>query len=239
MTGSGRREVLEHMWRRFPQHSIILTDPRTREAVLFAERRAAKYGFLKPVEVCSWMTLSVYFGGYFDEDALCPWAEATLQESAGANRDEVMARLFSRMNFETSTFAGPPYSKALLALLPVPFETLLAEDGDLHESLERSLRNWYPEKAAALSQDQWRYLLEASERKAAVYGLPLPAGAIFCMQCMTILGSEFDRDPLYPDAIAVMNSDTAEDPVEKLKNAFDCRQGLIRRHLILDRFRTK
>jgi len=237
MTGLGRREVLEHMWRRFPQHSIILTDPRTQVAVRFAEQRAAKYEFLKSDEVCSWTTLSVFFGGYFDEDPLCPWAATALQQSASASRDSAMALLFSRMNFETASFAGRPYSKALLTTLSVPFDALLAETGDLRESLERWLRKGYPEKAAALNQDEWAYLLEAGQQKAVSYGLPSLPGAIFCMQCMTMLGSEFDRDPLYPDAIAVMNSNAARDPVEKLKNAFDCRQGLIRRHLVLDRFR--
>ena len=84
-----QRDVLEHLWRQFPQHCVILGDPQTRRVVDLAAERAAVHGFYSTAEVSSWVTLMVYFGSYFDED---PQVSMGRQRSS-ANRPERRARM--------------------------------------------------------------------------------------------------------------------------------------------------
>ena len=48
-----QRDVLEHLWRQFPQHCVILNDPQTRRVVSLAAERAAMHGFYSTAQVSS------------------------------------------------------------------------------------------------------------------------------------------------------------------------------------------
>ena len=166
------------LWRQFPQHCVILGDPQTRRVVNLAAERAAVHGFYSTAQVSSWVTLMVYFGSYFDEDPQVPWAAAILRESAGASREDVLERLYSKSGDVLTEIVGEGgeyYRRALVWARAQSFETISAGDGS-GSGVQQWLRKAYGRKYDALPDESLAGLLRLAEAATRRYGLTIRSG---------------------------------------------------------------
>ena len=236
-----QRDVLEHLWRQFPQHCVILGDPQTRRVVNLAAERAAVHGFHSTAQVSSWITLMVYFGSYFDEDPQVPWVAAILRESAGASRDDVLEHLYSKSGDVLTEIAGEGgeyYRRALVWARAQSFETISADDGS-GSGVRQWLRKAYARKYGALPEEGLAGLLRLAEAATRRYGLTIRSGTLLYAQLMFLLGSFIDRDPLHPWVGLILQDDGLSDPAIKARTLYSRGILELERYMKLDRITRK
>jgi hypothetical protein len=235
-----RAEVLDYLWRRFPQHCILLTDPQTNKVIDLAIERARAHGFKTANEVASWATLMVYFGSYFDVDPLCPWAVSALGESISQPRGAAIEQLFAEMNEAVDPIIGPSaeyYRQALVWVAEQKLETFdNADPTDIEASISHCMNEAFPAKYASLETGQRHFLIAESLRKSHRFRLSEPAGPIIYSLLVLLLGAGIDRDPLHPWAAEVLRPDVNLDPPAKTKRLHERGISVLRRTLILSRF---
>jgi hypothetical protein len=239
-----RKTVLEYLWRRFPHHCIVLTDPATLQVIDLGARRAGAHGFRAPEQVCSWVTLMIFFGSYFDRDPLFAWAGETLRDTRTDDRDKAMRTLYRRMNEVTTPVLGEDaahYRRALAWVQKLEFETVVNQatgGGDFDEPLRAWVRAAFPAKYASLSAEELRYLTGRARSWARHYGLAPASGAIECALLMTLFSSHVDRDPLRPWAAGVLRDKSFSEPLLKTQSLHEALRGTLRRFAMLDRVRS-
>jgi hypothetical protein len=239
-----KKDILEYLWRRFPHHCIVLTDPATLKVIELGVRRAAVHGFRAPEQVCSWVTLMIFFGAYFDEDPLFAWAGETLQNASGATREEAMRLLYGRMNEATNPVLGENsvnYRRALAWVRELEFDEILndaAGASDSDASLAAWIRTAFPARYASLSAEILQYLAGRARRWARQYELAQGSGAIECVILMTLFSSHVDRDPLRPWVAEVLEDRSFSEPLRKTRALHESLQRTLRRFAMLDRFRS-
>ena len=235
-----REEVLEYLWQEFPSHCIMMTDPQTRRVIDLAAGRAAAHGFTAAGQVCSWITMMVFCGAFFDEDPLCPWASETLRATSGQSRDDALRSLFEAMNTALDPVVGQTgehYRRALLWAMALRFDTIAADsEGSPDQAVERWLRTGFPEKHASLTREQMSLLASEAQARALQFGLAVRPGAILCALLMALLGIHIDRDPLYAWVGDVLRDDSVLDPMAKTKRLHDRAIAMLRRHLVVERY---
>jgi hypothetical protein len=235
-----REEVLEHLWRRFPSHCIVMTDPQTRRVIDLATERAYAHGFTASHEVSSWATLMVFFGAYFDDDPLWPWASGTLHATRDLPREAAIQRLFAAMNEAANPVVGATGEQFLQALLWVkaqPYDKIAADsEGSVEEAMVRWLRNGFPSKYASLSTKQLNLWTGQARARAEDFGLYARAGTILYGLLMAFLGFYFWRDPLHAWAGDALQDQSAPDPLAKTARLHRSGIAILRRYLILGQF---
>jgi hypothetical protein len=235
-----REEVLEYLWRRFPTHSIVMTDPQTRRVIDLAAERAATYGFTASHEVSSWATLMVFFGAYFDDDPLWPWASETLLATRSQTRETALQRLFAAMNEATKPVigaTGEQFRQALLWVRTQPFDAMATDrEGSVDEAMKRWLRTGFPSKYASLTPAQLTLWTGESQARAEAFGLDARAGAILYGLSIVFLGFHLWRDPLHTWAAEALQDESGLDPMAKAKMLHSHAITMLRRYLVLARF---
>jgi hypothetical protein len=232
-----RRDILEYLWRRFPHHCIVLTDPGMLRVIDLGMERAAAHGFYEPEQACSWIVLMIFFGSYFDEDPLHEWVGPALDDGHGMKSGDAVAVLFDRMNAAVNPILGKDaihYREALGQVGKLKFETILGEED---QSLSPWLQIVFPAKLAAMSAGSREYLFARSREWSSRYGLAEGSGAVECLLLMALFGSHIDRDPLRPWAAAALQNPSPVDSVQKTIAVHDALQRTLRRFAVLDRFR--
>src|SRR5919108_3736353 len=122
-----RDEVLEHLWTRFPQHCVVLTDPRTLRAIDVGIERAAHRGFHSEADVRSFAVLMIFLGSHFDEDPQLPWVAAHL-----GTMNELLTETMQRMEPIVGR-RGEHYRGALKLAQSYTFEKIGADYDDSDE----------------------------------------------------------------------------------------------------------
>jgi hypothetical protein len=234
-----REEVLEYLWRRFPHHCIVMTDPQTRAVVDLAARRAAVHGFHEQQEISSWVTLMIFFGAFFDEDPLWRWASVTLRETRGQNREAALEHLFAAMNASTRPvigIKGHHYRDGLLWLRSLRFEAIAANfGGSVDDSIEHWLQTAFPTRHASLTRDQIGILISESRTRAQQFGLNPHSGSIIYALLIAFLGFGISQDPLHAWAgEALQNGGSSPDAKTAALHSVGI--GMLRRYLVLNRF---
>ncbi len=238
-----RQDLLEHMWRRFPQHCVALTDPQTMLFVDLAIERAAGRGFHWKNEIFSYANVMVYLGSYFDEDPQWDWAGESLMASASLDPAQRMARLYARMNEVLRTLAGDRgeyYRRTLIWAGSQPFEAL-AEDGagSTEERIHRWLKKGYIRKEASLTDEAVSQIGSLSRFLARQYGLDGVAGTMLLSELMLLLGCGIDREPLHPWIAEVLRQTSPSDPLAKAKRLHERANAELQRYMNLDRITRK
>lgn len=235
-----REEVLEYLWRRFPAHCIVMTDPQTRGVIDLAAERAAAHGFTASHDVSSWATLTIFWGAYFDEDPLWPWASETLVATRSLPREAAMQRLFAAMNEATNPVVGESGGQFLQALLWMRAQPFAAMAADGEESVERAAERWlrtgFPSRYASLSPAQLALWTGESRQRAEEFGLAARPGTILYGMLMAFLGFYICRDPLHAWAAETLKDRSAIDPMAKTELVYNRGIAMLRRYLVLGRF---
>jgi hypothetical protein len=236
-----QRDVLEHLWRQFPQHCVILGDPQILRVIDLARERAGAHGFDSTAEVSSWVTLMVYFGSYFDEDPQYPWAGAILRESAGSPREDVLERLYAKTGEVLTGFVGEGgeyYRRALVWARAQSFETISA-DGGSDDGVQKWLRKAYGRKYDSLPNEGMAGMLRVAEAATRRYGLTTRPGILVYAQLMFLLGSFIDRDPLHPWVGLILQDDALSEPAIKARTLHSRGIRELERYMKLDRITRK
>jgi hypothetical protein len=210
-----REGVLSHLWKRYPQHCVILTDPRSRRAIDVGIARAARHGFRNAAEVRPYVSLMVFLGSHFDEDPQLPWAAESLSESAGASRTNAMTGLLRETSQRMQPIVGRSgeyYRRALAWAEARSFETIAATYDDSDEGLRTFLRQLHGRKCDALGGDGVSQLIERARSAARQHDLVTPPAVVVYLALMFLLGSAFDRDPFHPWASATLATQEVSGP---------------------------
>ena len=230
-------EVLEHLWREFPEHCLVLGDPQARRVVDLAAERAAARGFTAVHHVSSWASLMVYLGSYFDEDPQYPWASAVLAEAANLSRQDALERLYAKTADVLSQSVGEDgeyYRRALIWARAQPFEAMSGTSAGL-QTLDQWLRKAWPRKFDSLSHESLLGMLKFAEQSVRRDGLASPAGAVVYALLMFLLGSYIGKDPVHPWAGEVIADLALVDPAAKARALHTRALAELDRYMYIDR----
>jgi len=196
-----REDVLRQLWKLYPQHCVVMTDPRSRLAIDVGIGRAARHGFREAAHVRPFLGLMVFLGSHFDEDPQLAWARESLQRSASASRGSAMGDLLGETTRRMQPIIGRRgghYRRALARSRALGFETLAAIHDDSDSTLHGVLRQLYRRKYERLGDAVIEPLLLATRSAAQHHGLTTPPGLVVYLVLVFLLGSGIDRDPFHP-----------------------------------------
>jgi hypothetical protein len=215
-----REDVLEHLWRRFPAHCVVMTDPRSRQAIDVAIARAARHRFHTAAEVRSFSTLMLFLGSHFDEDRQLPWVGESLRRSAGRPRRDALTELLAETSKRMEPVVGRRgeyYRRALAWSSARSFDELAAY-GSGDEGLRGLLRQLHRRKHDALGDVGVGQLIHDAHASAEHHGLVTMPGLVVVLALMFLLGSAFDRDPFHPWAGEALAASRGADPTERARD---------------------
>lgn len=196
-----REDVLSHLWKRYPQHCVVLTDPRSRRAIDVGIARAGLHGFREAADVRPFVSLMVFLGSYFDEDPQLQWAGESLRRSAGESRASAMAGLLGETTERMEPIVGSSgeyYRRALAWAETRRFDSIAATYDESDDGLRALLGQLHRRKYDTLSDHSVEQLIRTARSSALQYGLLMPPGTVVYLALMFLLGSAFDRDPFHP-----------------------------------------
>ena len=214
----------------FAEACEVLGEAQTRRVIKLGMSRASMHGFEARGDMCDYIALMFRLGSYFDEDPLLPWAAYELEGKEGVSVSSIMNNLYSEaMDYldRTAGENGENYTSALQRLRELSFEYFTEIDsGDLHQDTRTFLTMLYPERYVETAQESLRSALDLGKASATKHGMGTGAGIILYIGAMFMLGSHFDRDPLYPWACDILRDTTMSTPntkAQRLHEAFVAR----------------
>lgn len=213
----------QHALDALPGYAAALGENALRAAVREGIRQAAGRGFSTQAPVRLFVELSLLLGSAFHSDPQFPWASAVLDSPFYADELARARRLHDAAMAYLDQVHGPDDTQRNAALerwLKEPIE-IKADTDDKNRSRERfrstvlvRLEHLWPEKYAWLGEDATQQRLQQWIKDAVGHGLKKEKGVYIYICLGYLLGSGFDRDPLYPWAGAVLG-DTATDQTER------------------------
>jgi len=233
-----REVVLRHLWKRFPQHCVILTDPLTRRAIDAGIERAASHRFRDDGDVRAFVMLMVLLGSHFDEDPQLPWAGEHLRRTEGATRREAMIGLLAATSAQMEPVIGRNgeyYRYALTRAAEPDFEEIAATYDGSDDSLRAMLRHLHWRKFQALGDERVERMLADARAATARHGLTTPPGIVVYLALMFLLGSAIDSDPFHPWVNQTLAYYGGIDPDELARLFHAEATGILRRYARLDR----
>ncbi|MEM7155653.1 MAG: hypothetical protein AAF799_22580 [Myxococcota bacterium] len=228
-----RDEVLEHLWVRFPDHCVVLTDPRCRTAIDFGIARARHYGFVHAAEIRPFVTLMLMLGSHFDQDPQHPWAGHQLRQSARSPRRQAIVELLGAASQALEPVVGAQgeyYRRALGWVGARSFDALAGTYAGDDEALTLLARHLYRRKHDALGPSGVAQAVRWAHTTAQHYGLTTPAGPMMMLALTLLLGSAIDRDPFHPWVRQVLTDATERDPEARARRLHARAQELLARH---------
>lgn len=208
-------ELLEHLQEAFPKHCALLGEKERLESVRYALTQSRAYGFTSKEASSLYLDLMFLLGRYFDVDPQLPWAPPILSD---VSQPEVrrIARLYDAAMDYLVCVSGPENEFIDEAQRRVRQESI---DRPIEPSVfayaQARMAEIFPEKAMALEAGGLASLVANAARVAAVYGLTTDRGVLVYAGLMFLLGSGFDRDPLFGWAKEVLRDPGVKNPEER------------------------
>jgi hypothetical protein len=176
---------------------------------------AGARGLYSKREVSLYVTLMMILGIGFADDPQLPWVADLLDETVIAHPTVRIENLFAETLAYLDATAGPNCGlvvRAMLRIRDFDLAAVPATTGELWiADVLRILNGFYPQKFAFQGAAATRAMAELGIRRAAAYGLTEPVGVFVFLECMFMLGSGFDHDPLQPWASnALIDLDIAD-----------------------------
>ena len=231
-----RENVLNHLWKRYPQHCVILTDPRTRRAIDVGIDRAASHGFHAAAQVRAFVALMVMLGSHFDEDPQLPWAGEHLRRGENASRAEVMAGLLAETKERLEPVIGRNgeyYRRSLAWVEARSFDLLVMTYDDTDDGLRTLLRRLHGRKYEVLGEETVATLIGEARTSARENGLTTRAGVIVYLTLMFLLGSAVARDPFHPWVNATLAAEAERHPADLARRLHSNGIDILRRYTFL------
>lgn len=186
--------------------------------------KAAARGFLSQREVILFVTLMMILGAGFENDPQLPWVADLLDEAVIADPTVRIENLFAETIAYLEATAGEDCAllvRAMLRIRDYDLASVPTSQGDAWVTeVLTVLKQFYPQKFSSQGEHATRDMAQAGVRRAAGYGLTDRIGIFVFLECMFMLGSEFDCDPLQPWASAVLNDRAIADESERSQRLY-------------------
>ncbi len=235
--------LLEHLRTFFPEQAAALGSTQLGRVVRYGLERAESRGLHTERGIYLYLALMFVLGSAFDEDPQLAWMpplqppapppgeepqqsesqiEVASVPAATARSletpDTRIVPLYEQAMAFLDRAAGPDneFLRQTLNVLrhPQVFEGLPAAPSFGHRAL-LLLQTLAPEKYKALGQGALRALVRSGYETAKRHGVTTEPGMMNYLALAFVLGSGFDRDPLYPWASAVLTDPALADPAQR------------------------
>lgn len=215
-------EMIAHVQRYFLNHYKALGEPALRKAIRYGYARARRYGMSSIRNVCMYLNNMILLGSNFDLDPQYPWTAELLAEKARtpeARMDEMSDRTLKFIG----EIGGPNNLYIFRTLLNLVnnseaiYQQVQVESP--HELVD-VFRTLYPQKAAAVGNDNLRQMISKGIRDAGKYDITnWPALGVYALFMFT-MGSGFDEDPQFPWAVEILKDAALNDETVKTERLY-------------------
>lgn len=228
--------LLEHLHTFFPAHAGTLGEKQLGRVIRYGLQRAASRNLQTERGVYLYLALMFMLGSLFDENPQLPWAAAPepvtpLPVNPGetseptppptevpASPDVQIERVYGEAMVFLDQTAGPDNSLLHQTLdrlrQPQVFDGLPAAPSFGHRLLVL-LQMLSPEKYQALGDEPLRALVRSGYEAAKRHGFTTEPGMMNYISLAYVLGSGFDRDPIYPWAAATLSDPALAHPAQR------------------------
>jgi hypothetical protein len=189
--------------------------------------RAEYHGCETEREIALYLNLMAMLGSSFDEDPQIPWAGEQIDDPAIPGVSARIARVYASALGYQEEIAGPKNSHLIRALVRIrnhDWRPLDALDPDaLPEAIAAELTAIYPEKASRHGEEAMAALAEAAIESAGARAARANRAAGIHALHRFILGSGYDRDPLYRWINVMLQDDEPGSPdvrFDKMQKTF-------------------
>lgn len=168
-------------------------EPQIRQLVAAGVAEAKKRGYAGKRDISLWVHLSFMLGVDFDRDPQLPWVAAQLPDLEELHRS---ARSYLGT---TAGENGEHIVRAMLRMRAYDLGTASVAAGQAAEAeLCNLLQEFYPQKYAYQGKPATLEMIRQTTAAAARRGIRSAPGMVTCTVLAFMLGTGFDRDPLYP-----------------------------------------
>ena len=210
----------EHVREAFPKHSGFLGDAGVREIVRYGVEQGRASGFSTQSPVQLFIDLTLLLGREFHSDPQLPWAREVIEDHAlfpdelsRAERLHAAAlEYLDSVSGPDNEFIDDAQKRILAESLTILTGSTDAFIGGVSVRLERI----WPQKFKSLDRAVRVEFIRLGVRKALTYGIGSESGALLCIGMMFMLGSGFDRDPMFGWSHEILAS--AGPAAEKIAN---------------------
>lgn len=220
-----KESMLTHLQKYFSEDCAILGDQQTRKVIDFGITKAETHGFKRSGDICKYISLMFMFGSRFDEDPQLSWVAERLKDRKFSTPYQKMNSLYGEaVSFleRVSGENGEYYKRMLLKIRGKSFDAFTEDtSGDLSKSIRSLLSGLCKQKFDELSETSRERLLFLGQSSANKNGLTTQEGVIVYTALMFILGSHFDRDPLYPWVTAIIADKSIVSPTSKARQLYE------------------
>lgn len=207
-------KLTAHIRDDFPQHSAVLGDEGVREVVRYGMAQSKTHQFTQQSTVSLFTDLTLLLGRHFDTDPQIPWASWMLSADAALPELERGQRLHTAATAYLNEVSGPAnefIDAAQSRLLNEPVQINATSSAAFGKDVSQRLDRVWPEKNRQLTEESRSALIRDAVAKARLYKIESQTGALMCIVMMFLLGSGFDKDPMFAWAQKILSSDLERD----------------------------
>jgi hypothetical protein len=206
--------MVQHLKDAFPKHCSFLGEDGIHEVIRYGIEQGRAYGFTGQSAVNLFIDLTLLLGRFFHADVQMPWASEILVDESFGNELTKAEWLHAAAIEYLNTVSGPDneyIDGAQRRLLDESiFITTASVEEFTDETLMRLERIW-PEKYNHIGEENLRSLIQKGITTARAYDIESEPGMLMYIGMMYMLGSGFDRDPLFSWAHQVLNNKEEQD----------------------------
>jgi len=181
--------------------------------------KAALHGFLTYHESALYLALTAMLGAGFNEDPQISWAGETISSTTERPLDKI-TRVYQKGVEYLDAIGGPKCSWFVRAKVRVRRYDMTALNSGIHSRtwlwrVRDELVKMYPQKASVVGETAMKQLVRSAIERAEQRGAKSAQATLIHATHMYYLGSEFDRDPCYPWAGAILADHTVQSVEER------------------------
>ncbi len=185
-------------------------EPGVLKVVRLGMDKASDHGYATLKQAGFTVGLVFMLGVDFDTDPQIPWAARKLDDAAVADRDRRILNVHEEAVAFLARTAGEKNEhlvKAMIRLKAVDLKEYPQPGSPAWENgVFALLSRWYPQKVEIQGEGPTKALIRTTNVAAAKYRILSAPGLGLYATLMFMLGSGFDRDPLYPWAARALTN---------------------------------
>ncbi len=212
-------ELLAHAGEFFPEHLQIMHEDDLRRTAAFVIGNGRRHRLTTRRALYLYFNCALMLGSGILTDPWYPWAAALLR--GRWDPEDGIEAVSDKANEFFDAACGPRHIHVFSSArkLATGGRELLGQLRDCRiEAFPDFFRSFYPSKATAMDEEDFRQGLRAVRRQAGTFGLAADRDALPYVFVTLILGGGIARDPQFPFAQAALHGDAlpAEQKAERL-----------------------
>lgn len=202
----------KHIKSEFPKHYVSLEKAGVQDVIDYGRARAKKYGFTDSTTALLYIDLTLLLGREFDEDIQLHWAARILKDASLTQPLVKAERLHEYAMAYLDEVSGVENEhieqalETLLLLYRLPFSSHKSDSEQFEQEVLDRLGFIWPQKLNYLKEATALELISRGVEKMRNYDISAPNGALIGIVAMYMLGSGFDRDPVFPWAGRILKN---------------------------------